>query len=48
MVVATSVLAARGALFRKLFEGDPVAWTITGIVVAVLIIIAVVKKSMQK
>lgn len=43
----SAVLAGRGAgrLIEGLFKGDPVAWGITGVVVAVFIGIAVFKRA---
>jgi hypothetical protein len=40
------ILAARGRLVQKLIEGDPVAWTITGVVVVGMIGWWAIKKKM--
>jgi hypothetical protein len=44
---APMTLGARGRglgrLFQGLIDGDPVAWTITGVIVAVLVVIVAVK-----
>ncbi len=43
-LAALHVLAARGRLIRDLINGDPVAWTITGVVVAAMVGWTVYKK----
>ncbi len=47
-VAVTSVLARGGRLIRDLMEGDPVAWTIVGVVVVGMIAWAVIKSRMNK
>jgi hypothetical protein len=40
------ILAARGRTIQRLMEGDPVAWTITGVVVVGMIGWWAIKKKM--
>ncbi len=42
------VLAARGRAIQKLLDGDPVAWTILGVVVAIMIVVGIVKSRFKK
>jgi hypothetical protein len=48
MIETMQILAARGRLIAKLIEGDPVAWTITGVVVAGMVGWALIKKNRTK
>lgn len=43
-----ALFAARGRAIAALIDGDPIAWTILGVVVAVMIIIAVVRYKLSQ
>ena len=47
-LAVTSVLARGGRFIRDLINGDPVAWTILGVVVVGMIAWALIKKRMNR
>jgi hypothetical protein len=46
--ILITLLARRGRIFQKLWEGDPVAWTILIVVIVLMVGWSVIKSRMAK